>query len=118
MLSIPASGFGELALLYSAPRAATVRAVTAGRLWVMDRAIYNAIRRTHTQQLVQQKRELIEKVPMLAMLAPVCAPTCVHANNLCGGSAPSLHSAVVLRQFTPCPLPCTPRKRTMSSFAR
>ena len=31
------SCFGELALLYSAPRAATVRAATPCKLWVMER---------------------------------------------------------------------------------
>ena len=33
------SGFGELALLYSAPRAASVRATTDCRLWVMERQV-------------------------------------------------------------------------------
>jgi len=67
---MPGSGFGELALLYSAPRAATVKAVETGRLWVMERAVYAAIKRTETQELRTQKRELLDRVPMLAVLAP------------------------------------------------
>ncbi|KAG7671492.1 hypothetical protein Ndes2526B_g09344 [Nannochloris sp. 'desiccata'] len=67
---MPGSGFGELALLYSAPRAATVKAAETGRLWVMERAVYAAIKRTETQELRKQKRELLERVPMLAVLAP------------------------------------------------
>ena len=66
----PGTGFGDLALLYSAPRAATVKAVESGRLWVMERAVYAAIKRTETQELSKQKRALLDNVPMLAVLAP------------------------------------------------
>ncbi|GAB4820005.1 hypothetical protein N2152v2_007051 [Parachlorella kessleri] len=65
----PGSGFGELALLYSAPRAASVRATTDCRLWVMERQVYNAIKRTYMEQLAKEKRVLLERVPLLAMLA-------------------------------------------------
>lgn len=37
------TGFGELALLYNSPRAATVQCVEAGRLWAIDRAVFNVI---------------------------------------------------------------------------
>lgn len=67
----PGAGFGELALLYSAPRAATIKAAEDSKIWVMAREMYNAIKMAHTKQLAIQKRELLEKVPMLAMLAPV-----------------------------------------------
>lgn len=67
------SGFGELALLYSAPRAATVAATADGKLWVMERAVYAAIRHTDQQQMAEEKRRLVERVPMLAVLAPVRA---------------------------------------------
>lgn len=43
------SAFGELALLYSAPRAATVVATQPCKLWVMERATYNAVRRNFLQ---------------------------------------------------------------------
>lgn len=66
----PGSGFGELALLYSSPRSATVTALEEGRLWVMDRAVYIAIKRSFAQEISRQTTELIEKVPMLAVLAP------------------------------------------------
>jgi len=38
----PGDSFGELALLYSKPRSATVRANSTGRLWVMERAAFQA----------------------------------------------------------------------------
>lgn len=66
----PGTGFGELALMYSAPRAATVKAAESGRLWVMERSVYAAVKLTESQELRKQKRELLDKVPMLAVLAP------------------------------------------------
>ncbi len=45
------SSFGELALLYSAPRAATVVAAADSKLWVMERAVYTAIKRTDQQNV-------------------------------------------------------------------
>ena len=35
--------FGELALLYNAPRAATIKASSDGQLWVLDRNTFNHI---------------------------------------------------------------------------
>ena len=67
------SGFGELALLYNERRAATVTAETKCRLWVMERAVYVAIKRTYTAQLATQKRELLDRVPMLGTLSQVRA---------------------------------------------
>ncbi|KAL0042257.1 hypothetical protein WJX77_007366 [Trebouxia sp. C0004] len=63
------SSFGELALLYSAPRAATVRAVTACQLWVMDRAVYVTLRQRHQRQMSEDKRRAVSQVPMLAVLS-------------------------------------------------
>jgi cAMP-dependent protein kinase regulator len=35
--------FGELALMYGSPRAATVRAVSDGRLWALDRTTFRCV---------------------------------------------------------------------------
>ena len=39
----PGEAFGELALLYNAPRAATIKAKTDCFLWVLDRSTFNHI---------------------------------------------------------------------------
>jgi cAMP-dependent protein kinase regulator len=39
----PGDAFGELALLYNAPRAATIKAKTKCLLWVLDRSTFNYI---------------------------------------------------------------------------
>lgn len=64
----PGSGFGELALLYDAPRAATVKSTTDCKLWVLYRKVYNAVRRTYNQKVFNEKLQLIEAVPLLNTL--------------------------------------------------
>ena len=39
----PGEGFGELALLYNAPRAATITAETEAIVWKLDRDVFNHI---------------------------------------------------------------------------
>ena len=65
---MPRSCFGELALLYSSPRAATVRSTTQCRLWVMDRSAYAAIRRNFVQTQNAERHRLLESVPSLKRL--------------------------------------------------
>jgi hypothetical protein len=93
------SGFGELALLYSAPRAATVRAAAECRLWIMDRAVYNSIKHTYTVQLAAEKRALVASVPMLSVLSQVTTsvillphlPSHRHICHLTATLLPPLH---------------------------
>lgn len=49
----PSEAFGELALLYNAPRAATIIAKTASKLWQLDRNTFNHI----VKEASQKKRE-------------------------------------------------------------
>ncbi|EFJ48665.1 hypothetical protein VOLCADRAFT_31307, partial [Volvox carteri f. nagariensis] len=66
------SSFGELALLYSAPRAATVKATTRCVLWVMERSVYNAVKRNFTHEQFVARHNLLDtalkKVPLLSAL--------------------------------------------------
>lgn len=61
--------FGELALLYDCPRAATVRASFDCTLWTLDRGTYAAVKRTYQQQLALKKRQLVDSVGLLSPLS-------------------------------------------------
>ena len=64
----PGSGFGELALLYDAPRAATVKSTTSCKLWVLYRKVYNAVKRTYDKKIFDEKLQLISAVSLLNSL--------------------------------------------------
>lgn len=58
--------FGELALMYSKPRAATVKAKTDGRLWALERNAFRSIlMKTPARQLIQ----VLKKVEVLKPLS-------------------------------------------------
>ncbi|KAK9892212.1 hypothetical protein WA026_019016 [Henosepilachna vigintioctopunctata] len=62
--------FGELALLYNMPRAATIKAVTDGALWAMDRQTFRRILLKSAFKKRKMYESLIESVPMLSTLQP------------------------------------------------
>jgi len=53
---VPGEAFGELALLYNAPRAASIDAIERCELWALDRRTFNHI----VKDSAQQKREKYE----------------------------------------------------------
>jgi len=62
--------FGELALLYLVPRAATVKAKSAGVVWVIDRQNFKSILMKVSDQKVEQYKNMLDRVPLLdALLA-------------------------------------------------
>jgi len=62
--------FGELALMYDAPRAATVIAKTPMKLWAMDRLTYKHILMDTTLKKRGQYKEFLGKIPLLKSLDP------------------------------------------------
>lgn len=60
--------FGELALLYNMPRAASIKAITSGTLWAMDRHTFRRILLKSAYKKRKMYEDLINKVPMLKSL--------------------------------------------------
>ncbi|XP_078040018.1 cAMP-dependent protein kinase type II regulatory subunit isoform X2 [Augochlora pura] len=60
--------FGELALLYKMPRAASIKAITNGTLWAMDRQVFRRILLKSAYKKRKLYEDLINKVPMLKSL--------------------------------------------------
>lgn len=57
----PGEGFGELALLYSAPRSASIKATKKSLLWFIDRETFrNAVSSMITKNF-KENRNFIEK---------------------------------------------------------
>lgn len=60
--------FGELALMYNTPRAATIIATTPGVIWALDRITFRKILLKAASKKRRMHEELLENVPMLAHL--------------------------------------------------
>ncbi|GAA30981.2 cAMP-dependent protein kinase type II regulatory subunit [Clonorchis sinensis] len=61
--------FGELALMYNTPRAATIRAVTPGVLWAMSRETFRSIVLTKAFKKRKLYESLLESVDLLKPLS-------------------------------------------------
>lgn len=67
----PGGSFGELALMYNAPRAATVISTEPGScLWALDRVTFRRILMDSTFQRRRMYESFLEEVPLLASLTP------------------------------------------------
>lgn len=60
--------FGELALMYNAPRAATIVSTTEGSLWAMDRQTFRKIVVKATAKKRRMYEEFLRKVEVLSIL--------------------------------------------------
>ena len=62
--------FGELALLYNAPRAATIIADTPCQLWVLDRETFNHIVKDASRRRREKYENFLTKVKILESMEP------------------------------------------------
>lgn len=64
----PGGSFGELALMYNAPRAATVVATSRATMWALDRVTFRSILMEHTSRKRKMYEAFLSEVPILASL--------------------------------------------------
>lgn len=64
----PGGSFGELALMYNAPRAATVVATSEATMWALDRVTFRSILMEHTSRKRKMYESFLSEVPLLASL--------------------------------------------------
>ncbi|ORY84101.1 cyclic nucleotide-binding-like protein [Leucosporidium creatinivorum] len=64
----PGGSFGELALMYNAPRAATVVATSRATMWALDRVTFRSILMEHTSRKRKMYENFLAEVPILASL--------------------------------------------------
>ncbi|KAJ3201532.1 hypothetical protein HDU67_001236 [Dinochytrium kinnereticum] len=66
----PGGSFGELALMYNAPRAATITATDDCVLWALDRVTFRRILMENTSRKRRMYEAFLEEVPLLVSLEP------------------------------------------------
>jgi cAMP-dependent protein kinase regulator len=66
----PGGSFGELALMYNAPRAATVMSSEPSTLWALDRVTFRRILMDSAFQRRRLYEGFLEEVPLLSSLTP------------------------------------------------
>lgn len=68
MQAFPGMGFGELALMYNVPRAATVRSAQLGGLWCLDRESFQMMLVTAENSKKSEYDGFLANVPLLSEL--------------------------------------------------
>ena len=67
---VPGGSFGELALMYNAPRAATILCTSPGILWALDRLTFRRILMENTSRKRKMYEKFLDEIPLLNSLEP------------------------------------------------
>ncbi|XP_076653942.1 cGMP-dependent protein kinase, isozyme 1 isoform X1 [Halictus rubicundus] len=65
----PGVAFGELALLYNTKRLCSIDAATHGKVWRLDRRVFQAIMAETNDKTMEYNLELLRKIPIFSELA-------------------------------------------------
>ena len=65
----PGQAFGELALMYNCPRAATIRAVSMCTVWTLGRLTFRRLLATTASSAIAERCAFLKKVPQLGSLS-------------------------------------------------
>ena len=74
----PGDSFGELALMYNAPRAATITATAPSTLWAMDRVTFRSMLFEKANSKRETYKAFLSSVSLLVRQRPnvlCCVPT-------------------------------------------
>ena len=58
--------FGELAILYNCKRTASIKAVTEGKLWCMERIVFQQIMQATGMKKMENQLNFLKSVPLLS----------------------------------------------------
>merc|ERR1719262_1335266 len=64
----PGDSFGELALLYNTPRAASIKCTQSGVLWALDRSTFRVILMSQKQSQDHTMLEFLRSIPLFTSL--------------------------------------------------
>jgi hypothetical protein len=64
----PGDSFGDLALLYNTPRAASIKCTQSGTLWALDRATFRVILMSQKQSSDHTMLEFLRSIPLFSSL--------------------------------------------------
>jgi CRP-like cAMP-binding protein len=71
--------FGELALLHSCPRAATVESASAATVWKVDGSTFRYLLASSAEDYREECKAMLRKVPLFSRLSPSQLASCAEA---------------------------------------
>ena len=64
-----AKAFGELAILYNCKRTASIKALTPGEVWTLDRGVFQQIMMQTGMKKIEEKLNFLKSVPLFSKMS-------------------------------------------------